>query len=146
MASRAISAEIVTPEGIGSLEDPEGYDLAVILGSDDSAYDDSVPWVAEEFAYTRQAVESGVPVLGICFGAQMLARALGSEVRRAPAPEVGWKSMARSEAATWLPPGPWLTWHMDTFDWPPEATRLAWSNVRAPGLLPRPASGNSVSS
>src|SRR5947209_6378316 len=115
MASRGIGYEIVTPNEIGALGDPRRYDLTIILGADDSAYDDSLPWVAAEFAYSREAVGAGVPVLGICFGAQMLARALGSEVRRAPAPEVGWKSMTRASGAEWLPAGPWLTWHMDTF-------------------------------
>lgn len=129
MAERAISAQVVGPEEIGSLEDPRRYDLAIVLGSDDSAYDDSVSWVPEELAYVRRAVESDVPVLGICFGAQMLARALGGEVRRAPEPEVGWKSMIRSAAADWMPAGPWLTWHQDTFGWPPGATPLAWTEV-----------------
>lgn len=129
MATRGISAEIARPEAIGSLPDPTRYDLTIILGSDESAYDDSVPWVAEEFAYARRAVEAGVPVLGICFGAQMLARALGAEVRRAIEPEVGWKVMTRAADAEWLPAGPWLTWHNDTFDWPSGATRLAWSDA-----------------
>jgi GMP synthase (glutamine-hydrolysing) len=129
MAARGISAEIVAPQDIPSLEDPRRYDLVIILGSDDSAYDDSVPWVGQEFAYARRAAQSDVPILGICFGAQMLARALGGEVRRAEEPEVGWKSMTRAQAAAWMPPGPWLTWHMDTFDWPPGATPLAWTDT-----------------
>jgi GMP synthase (glutamine-hydrolysing) len=129
MARRGISADVVSPEGIPALGDPRRYDLVIILGSDDSAYDDSVPWVAHEFEYARRAVESEVPILGICFGAQMLARALGGDVRRAAEPEVGWKSMTRARAAAWLPPGPWLTWHMDTFDWPPGATPLAWTDA-----------------
>jgi GMP synthase-like glutamine amidotransferase len=128
MASRGISAEVVAPHEIGSLEEPARYDLAIVLGSDDSAYDDSIPWVADEFAYLRRAVEADVTVLGICFGAQMLARALGSEVRRAHAPEVGWKTMTRAESAAWMPPGPWLTWHQDTFEWPSGATPLAWTD------------------
>ena len=131
MASRGIAAEITAPGEIGSLAEPSHYDLAIVLGSDDSAYDDSVPWVAEELDYVRRAIDSDVPVLGICFGAQMLARALGAEVRKADAPEVGWKSMTRAKEATWMPPGPWLTWHEDTFDWPEGATRLAWTD-RAP--------------
>jgi GMP synthase-like glutamine amidotransferase len=118
----------VAPDEIRSLEDPSRYDLAIVLGSDDSAYDDSVPWVGEEFAYVRRAVEAGVPVLGICFGAQMLARALGSEVRRAEVPEVGWKTMTLAQSAAWMPPGPWLTWHQDTFDWPSGARSLAWTD------------------
>jgi GMP synthase-like glutamine amidotransferase len=129
MATRGISAEVASPGDIGSLPDPGRYDLVIILGSDDSAYDDSVLWVAEEFAYARRAVESDVPILGVCFGAQMLARALDGEVRQAPAPEVGWKSMTLADQAAWLPPGPWLTWHMDTFDWPPGSTPLAWTDV-----------------
>src|SRR6202035_2969695 len=67
MAARGISAEIVGPSEIGSLDDPSRYDLAIVLGSDDSAYDDSVSWVPEELAYVRRAIESDVPVLGICF-------------------------------------------------------------------------------
>lgn len=118
MQARGLSAEIVAPEGIRSLEDPERYDLVIILGSDESAYDDSVAWVAEEFAYARRAIDSDVPILGICFGAQMLARALGGEVRRAAAPEVAWKSLTLAQEADWMPAGPWLTWHADTFDWP----------------------------
>jgi GMP synthase (glutamine-hydrolysing) len=129
IAARGISTEIVAPQGIPALGDPGRYDLVVILGSDDSAYDDSVSWVPEELGYARRAIDSGVPILGICFGAQMLARALGAEVRRAPTPEVAWKSLTLAEEAAWMPAGPWLTWHADTFDWPPGATRLAWSDV-----------------
>ena len=129
MAARGVTAEIATPADIRSLGDPGEYDVAIILGSDESAYDDSVAWVADEFDYARRAIQTDVPVLGICFGAQMLARALGGEVRRAPEPEVAWKSMTRAEAADWLPAGPWLTWHTDTFDWPPGATPLAWTEM-----------------
>ncbi len=129
MASRGIRAEIAAPADLPSLGDPSDYDLAIILGSDESAYDDSVPWVAEELDYAQRAIRVGVPVLGICFGAQMLARALGADVRRAPEPEVAWKSMTRADDADWLPAGPWLTWHTDTFDWPPGATPLAWTEM-----------------
>jgi len=129
MAERGISVELVAPDEIRSLGHPDEFDLAIVLGSDDSAYDDSVPWVPEELEYVRRAVASEVPVLGICFGAQMLARALGADVHRAATPEVGWKSLIRAEEAEWLPAGPWLTWHQDTFDWPPGATPLAWTDM-----------------
>ena len=129
MAARGIAAEITGPEDIQSLDGPADYDVAIILGSDESAYDDSVAWVADELDYVRQMIRTGVPVLGICFGAQLLARALGGEVRRAAEPEVAWKSITRAEAAGWLPTGPWLTWHADTFDWPPGAMPLAWTDA-----------------
>lgn len=127
--ARKIEADVAVPDDIRSLEDPRRYDLVIILGSDESAYDDSVAWVPEELAYSQRAVEAGVPVLGVCFGAQMLARALGAEVRRAAAPEVAWKSMTLADEAGWMPAGPWLTWHTDIFDWPPGASRLAWSDM-----------------
>jgi GMP synthase (glutamine-hydrolysing) len=129
MAARGIRAEIAAPADIPSLRDPGEYDVAIILGSDESAYDDSVGWVPGQLDYARRAIQAGVPVLGICFGAQMLARALGGEVRRAPEPEVAWKKMSRAEEGDWLPAGPWLTWHADTFDWPPGATPLAWTDA-----------------
>jgi GMP synthase-like glutamine amidotransferase len=129
MAARGVEAEIVGPEEMGSLADPSDYDLAIILGSDESAYDDSVSWVPEQLAYARRAIADDVPILGICFGAQMLARALGGDVHRAPKPEVAWKSMVLASEADWIPAGPWLTWHADSFDWPPGSAPLAWTDM-----------------
>jgi GMP synthase-like glutamine amidotransferase len=105
MAARGIRAEIAAPADIPSLRDPGEYDVAIILGSDESAYDDSVGWVPDQLDYARRAIQAGVPVLGICFGAQMLARALGGEVRRSPEPEVAWKKMSRAEEGYRRAPG-----------------------------------------
>jgi GMP synthase-like glutamine amidotransferase len=128
--ARRLAFDVATPESFHELGDPRSYRLVITLGSDRSAVEDSVPWVPAEHAFVREAVGAGVPVLGICFGAQMLARALGADVYRADVPEVGWKSVARAEPATpWLPAGPWLIWHEDFFRWPPGASRLAWSDA-----------------
>src|ERR1700733_14803329 len=70
--------------------DPLAYELIVSLGSDHAAYDDAVPWLGRELALLREAFEAEVPVLGICFGSQVLARALGGRAMRAPKPEIGW--------------------------------------------------------
>lgn len=64
-------------------------------------------------------------MLGICFGAQILARALGAEVRRVGEPEVGWTTVVRAEP--WIPEGRWFFWHEDTFSWPADSTPLAWT-------------------
>src|SRR5205807_2668299 len=55
--------------------DPRDYELIVSLGSEESAYDDRLPWMAREAALLREAAAADVPVLGICFGSQLLARA-----------------------------------------------------------------------
>ena len=69
--------------------DPSGYDLIVSLGSESAAYDDAVPWLGREVRLLRGAFDADVPVLGICFGAQLLARSLGGRAMRSPHPEIG---------------------------------------------------------
>jgi GMP synthase-like glutamine amidotransferase len=104
--------------------DPLAYELIVSLGSDHAAYDDTVPWLGRELALLRDAFEAGVPVLGICFGSQVLARALGGRAMRAPRAEIGWMAV-RTREPELVPAGPWLEWHHDTFAPPPGAVLLA---------------------
>jgi GMP synthase-like glutamine amidotransferase len=95
----------------------------VVLGSEQTAFDDAVPWLAGELALVGQALTEGVPLLGICFGGQVLARALGARVYRLPEPEIGWVRLASQHPG--LAGGPWLEWHRDGFDLPPGARELA---------------------
>jgi GMP synthase-like glutamine amidotransferase len=104
--------------------DPLGYDLVVSLGSERSAYDDSLPWVALEAALLRDAVAADVPVLGICFGSQILARALGGQAMPGRRTEIGWVEI-RSDERALVADGPWFQWHHDTFTPPPGAVVLA---------------------
>src|SRR2546422_5223367 len=76
----------------------------------------------------RRAVEAEVPVLGLCFGGQMLARVLGAEVYRSPDSEIGWLGV-RSTDPEMVPEGPWFQWHFDTFALPPGATLMAETDV-----------------
>ena len=102
-------------------------DAAVILGSEQTAYDDAVPWLAAELAHVARLLTAGVPVLGICFGAQVLARVLGARLYRLPQPEIGWVRVTSKHSG--LAEGPWPSWHMDGFDLPPGATELAANDV-----------------
>jgi GMP synthase (glutamine-hydrolysing) len=108
------------------LPDPGSYDLIVPLGSAEAAYDDAVSWLAGELEFLRRATQAGVPMFGICFGAQVLARALGGAVRPATQPEVGWFTID-SEAEDDIAGGPWLEWHFDTLTPPAGAQVLARS-------------------
>jgi GMP synthase-like glutamine amidotransferase len=104
--------------------DPDEYDLIVTLGSEVAAYDDTVAWVAREQQLLRDAFDVDVPVLGICFGSQSLARALGGRALRADRSEIGWIEIETHDPA-FVPAGPWLQWHHDTFTPPAGASVLA---------------------
>ena len=108
---------------------PRDVELVVSLGSDWHVYDQAVsPSVEREAAYLRSAIDAGTPVLGICFGAQVLSHALGGEVRAdAGGGEIGWY-VVESDDPT-IPEGPYLQWHADVFTTPPGAVELARSPV-----------------
>lgn len=108
--------------------DPLSYDAVVPLGSR-WGVNDELPWMASEAAMMRDAQEAGVPMLGVCFGGQLLAHALGGSVTRSPAPEIGWYDF-ESDRIDLVPSGPWFEWHFDRFTVPPGAVEIA-RNVNA---------------
>lgn len=109
--------------------DPTGYDVIVPLGARWSADDERLPWVAAEAAMVRDALAAGLGVLGVCFGGQLLARALGGSVTRSPAPEIGWHEV-HSDDPGLVPAGPWFQWHFDRITVPAHAREVA-RNPRA---------------
>ena len=108
--------------------DPAGFDLVIVMGSLESVYDTTVQWIPSEIALVRRAVDAHVPILGICFGSQILARALGGDVQKGPHPEIGWQTIT-SQQPDLVPPGPWMVWHEDVFSVPPGGTELARSSA-----------------
>lgn len=108
--------------------DPTEFDLVVSLGSEFAAFDDTKPFVPREAELVRRAVEADVPVLGLCFGGQMLARVLGAEVYRSTSSEIGWLPV-RSKDPELVPEGPWFQWHFDTFTVPDGARAIAESDA-----------------
>ena len=108
--------------------DLAAYDLIVSLGSEFAAFDDSKPFVTREARLMRDAVDADVPILGLCFGGQMLARVLGAEVFRGPGSEIGWLPVRTSDPEL-VPDGPWFQWHFDSFTVPPGATLVAETEV-----------------
>ena len=119
---------VATREEPESWPDACSFDLVVHLGSEWSVYADDVRVpVALECDLAHGAVEAGIPVLGICFGAQLLATALGGSVARGAQTELGWLEIEPCDEA--LEPGPWFQWHGDVFEPPRDARVLAVSEA-----------------
>lgn len=105
----------------------------VILGSNASA-NDGFSWIRREDTLLQDALQRNCPILGHCFGGQMLARALGAKVRRNSVPQIGWgKVLATTfpEAQYWLGTKRELNlfhWHFDTFEIPRGAKRMLFGH------------------
>src|SRR5271169_1880897 len=111
----------------GPLPAPGGADRIVVLGAV-SSVNDPDPWIAAELAWLRAADQAGVPVLGICFGAQALCAALGGRVEAMERKEIGW-TLVDSPDHEVIPAGPWLEFHGDRCLPPAAATVLARNDV-----------------
>ena len=71
--------------------DLDGFDAAFVFGADAQVdQEDAHPWLRPEKRLVRELIDSGMPVLGVCFGSQLLAEAAGGEVRPSASPEIGW--------------------------------------------------------
>ncbi len=115
-----------------TLPDLDGLELIIALGGPMSVNDEAaLPWLVDEKRFLREAIRSGVPVLGICLGAQLIASALGARVRPGPAKEIGWFDIEGSASPGDCFRFPERTtvfhWHGESFELPPGAVRLARS-------------------
>jgi GMP synthase-like glutamine amidotransferase len=116
---------------------PEGYDAVMVFGGAMHAdHEDAHPWLRDVKSLLRGLLERGVPTLGVCLGAQLLAEAAGARPRRARTPEIGWYEVeVTSEGAAdplLAPLAPRFTgfqWHSYEFPLPAGATPLARSAV-----------------
>ncbi len=108
--------------------DAEGYDVVIVLGSNSAVYDPDVraAWLDDELVALRSAHEHGTPMLGICFGAQVLCHLFGGTVERAARGEEGWIEIDVVEGCS-LSTGPWFEYHGDHCVVPESATVLARS-------------------
>ncbi|BAY84086.1 putative amidotransferase [Calothrix parasitica NIES-267] len=111
-------------------------DMLIILGGPIGAYDEQdYPFLLDELRILERRLKADLPTLGICLGAQLMARALGARVYPGGKKEIGWSNITLSEAGKNSPlvnlnvDNPVLHWHGDTFDLPQGATRLASSSL-----------------
>lgn len=124
--SRGHELDVVSGREPASWPAIDAVDALVSLGSEQSATRSDVPWVAREVEFLAQGHERRVPILGICFGGQVLARSLGGAVSGAPRREVTWRLVPSAEPEL-ITEGPWLFWHEDLFTLPGGARLLAGS-------------------
>lgn len=126
------------PDG-GAPDDAGSYDAVMVFGgSMHPDQDDEFHWLGSEAGFLEDVLAEAVPVLGVCLGAQMLARAAGAAVGPASAPEIGWLEVeltaegAADSVLGRLPPRALVfQWHHYTFDVPPDGTELAHSPICA---------------
>lgn len=117
----------------------EDYHGLIILGGPMNVYEtDKYPFLEMEDRLIRKAVERGMPVLGICLGAQLIAKALGAKVTKNREKEIGWYSLKTTEQARedvlfkhFDIEDTVFQWHGDTFEMPSGAVRLAESPLCA---------------
>jgi GMP synthase-like glutamine amidotransferase len=109
--------------------DPRTYDLVAPMGAVAGVYDHHLigSWIHREVAMLQLALDAGVPLFGICFGAQAITMALGGHVEPSPTYEIGWYRYDLQHPA--IAAGPWFTWHGDRCLLPPGAAELAHTDA-----------------
>ena len=110
--------------------DVSAYDVVVLMGSPWGVWEDERigNWLLPELALMKSVHNAGTPILGICFGGQLMARVLGGSVARGPKAEVGWFEI-ESNNETLIPKGPWFQYHWDCWTTPPGASEIAKTNL-----------------
>jgi len=102
------------------------HDIVVPMGAPWGAWDDDRigTWLKPELDWLRDLQSHDVPIFGICFGAQALARTLGGTVAPGPRPEIGY-TWINSDDTDLVSSGPWFEWHYDRYTVPPGAVEIA---------------------
>ncbi len=131
LAGRGVSIERFLVPTDGLPDDPG--DLLIVMGGPMSV-NDTDPWISEETRFIRRAIDRGTPVLGVCLGSQLMAKALGASVKPGQELEIGMTSIRLTEDGTRDPvfgtfPDVFevFQWHGEIFDLPPGAVPLAGS-------------------
>lgn len=138
--ARGAVLEMVTPTALPATA--RSHDLVATLGSPCGAWED-IDWVHRQREFVRGALADGTPVIGICFGAQLLAKVIGG--RAAPMGDrafCGWHTNAEVADPVWR--GPWVRWHGDHLEVPQGTEVLARDQGTVQAFHHRAANGTSA--
>ena len=117
--------------------DLSAYSGVIAMGGPMGVYEeDRYPWLRQEDALLKTAIQQDLPTLGVCLGSQLIAKAAGAEVKPGPRKEIGWYSLTLSSEArqdplwqSFPPTFAAFEWHGDIFSLPPRAMSLASSEL-----------------
>ncbi len=131
LSRRGIARESVRAHEGAAIASLAPEDLALVFMGGPMSANDPLPWIEQELGLIRAALARAVPVLGVCLGAQLVARAAGGVVHGDTVPEIGWFPVQRAPGdagRAWLGSLPdefeVFHWHAETFTLPPGAERI----------------------
>lgn len=138
---------VIGPEAVP--EAPGDEDLVVTLGSPSGVYE-AAPWMLRQRDFLARAIAADRPVIGICFGAQIIAAAIGGSVAPFGRRFAGWIANAESAGPVWR--GPWVRWHGDHLTLPDgvevlardQGTVQAFQHRRAVGVQFHPEASEAI--
>ncbi|CAB4330841.1 unannotated protein [freshwater metagenome] len=112
------------------------FDVVVPMGAPWGAWEDARigNWLLPEIELMKSVHNAGIPILGICFGGQLMARVLGGSVARAPKAELGWYEIT-SDDSSLIPSGPWFQYHWDRWKTPSCATEIARTPIASQAFI-----------
>lgn len=106
------------------------FDVIVVMGSPWGVWEDERigNWLLPEIEKVGAAHDAGIPIFGICFGGQLMARILGGSVSRSTRAELGWYQVESNDLEL-IPNGPWFQYHWDSWKLPPHAVEIARTDL-----------------
>ena len=121
-----------TPNVSPEWPDLLSFDAVVVMGAPYAAYDDERigNWLLPQVQKMREVHNAGIPIMGICFGGQLMSRVLGGTVSRSPRAELGWFEIESVDESL-VPRGPWFQYHWDRFTFPPGSIEIARNELCA---------------
>lgn len=128
LRARAVPMRLVAIDRGDTVPADVNVASALVFMGGPMSVNDPLPWIADELRLIRLACDVNMPVLGHCLGGQLIAKALGAEVRRNAVKEIGWHPVEQTDASMWRKDLPHhfevFHWHGETFDPPRGATPL----------------------